>query len=76
MKLTELINVLLPEADITFEIKEETRPTGLYAKEILEKYPHAKNYEVISIEPAIAYLEDNSEPTLMIEVSNGQEESQ
>lgn len=71
MKLNELTKVLLPNTDVTLEIVEETRPTGLYAKEILEKYPHAKNYEVISIDPGIAYLEDNNEPTLMIEVSNG-----
>lgn len=71
MKLVELINVVDPETNVTFEITEETYPTGIYLKDILEKYSHADNYEVKELSVGY-YTDDNKKvvPTLMIEVTN------
>ncbi|EKJ5016825.1 hypothetical protein PGJ35_002656 [Enterococcus faecalis] len=75
MKLIDLVNILEPDVDITFEIVEETAPAGYYVKDILKKYPYAINYSVISIYPAW-YTDSNEKviPTLGIEVSNKVEE--
>jgi len=73
MKLNELVKLMEPKTDVTLEIIEETTPNGIYAEEILERYPHAANYTIVSIEPAIAYLEDNTEPTLMVQLTNRKE---
>lgn len=76
MKLNELVKLLPPKTDVTLEIIEETTPNGIYAEEILERYPHAVDYEIVNIEPGIACLEDNDEPTLMVEVTNAKGESE
>lgn len=71
MKLKELVNVLAPNENVDFVIRGETHPNGMYAREVLESYPHAENYEVIEVASEIAHLEDNLEPTLFVEVTNG-----
>lgn len=71
MKLNELIKVLYPEEEVTFEILESTYPTQIVAKNILEKYPKASNYEVISLVAGTSYTENNIIPVLYVKVSRG-----
>lgn len=71
MKLKELLEILPDEADVTFEIVEETYPTGILAKDILATYPRAAEYEVTLLDSGISTYEGKDIPTLCIEVSNG-----
>ncbi|MTD40091.1 hypothetical protein GIX45_16030 [Erwinia sp. CPCC 100877] len=75
IELIELINVLDPKTDVTFEIVEETCPSGFYAKGVLEKYPHAIHYQVTKLDAGY-YTNEAGKimPTLVIVVSNGKRE--
>lgn len=70
MTLIELIYRLEPDTEVTLEIVEETAPAGMYARDILERYPHVKHCEVVNIYPAW-YTDDSKKiiPILGIEVS-------
>lgn len=75
MKLHELLKVVNPEEDVTFEIIESTYPAGMFAGEVLQKYPEASEYNVISVFPATTYCEGNEDVhTLCIEVSKYKKE--
>ncbi|WP_315305759.1 hypothetical protein [Enterococcus devriesei] len=71
MKLKELLKILPNEANVTFEIVEETYPTGILAKDILATYPRAAEYEVTLLDAGISTYEGKDIPTQCIEVSNG-----
>ncbi|WP_251868204.1 hypothetical protein [Enterococcus malodoratus] len=71
MKLKELLKFLPNEAEVTFEIAEETYPIGILAKNILLIYPRAAEYEVTLIDAGISMCEGKDIPALCIEVSNG-----
>ncbi|MDT2671747.1 hypothetical protein [Enterococcus dongliensis] len=71
MKLKELLKILPNEANVTFEIVEETYPTGILAKDILATYPQAADYEVTLLDAGISMYEGKDIPTQCIEVSNG-----
>ena len=43
MKLKELLKILPDKADATFEIVEETYPTGILVKNILATYHERQN---------------------------------
>ncbi|WP_211197106.1 hypothetical protein, partial [Enterococcus mundtii] len=70
MKLKELLRILPDKADATFEIVEETYPTGILVKNILATYPRAAEYEVIQLDAGITTNDGKDIPTLCIEVSN------
>lgn len=70
MKLKELLKILPAKADATFEIVEETYPTGILVKDILATYPRAADYEVTLLDAGIATYDGKDIPTLCIEVSN------
>ena len=74
MILGDLINVLYQETDMTFEIVEETYPEGIFAKDILTKYPHAEKYKVIFLGSGY-YTDKDGEiiSTIVVEVSNQNE---
>jgi len=74
MKLKELVKVIPADADVTFEIVEETYPVGILVKDILVRYPLAEDYEVLLVEPAISTHSFDDIPTICIEVSNGKQE--
>ena len=77
MKLSELIAVLEPKTDVTFEIKETTYPSGFYAEDILKAYPNASDYKVTALDTGYYNDEEGKVvSTLMIEVSNEEEEQQ
>lgn len=71
MQLKELLKILPNEAEVTFEIMEETYPTGILAKDILATYPQAADYEVTLLDAGISTYEGKDIPTQCIEVSNG-----
>lgn len=70
MKLKELLKILPDKADATFEIIEETYPTGILVKDILATYPRSAEYEVILLDAGISIHDGKDIPTLCIEVSN------
>lgn len=74
MKLYELLETVSPEQDATFEIIEATYPTGIFVKDILVKYPYAKDYQVVSVGTGIYSEDGEDKSTLMIEVSDGEQE--
>ena len=71
MKLKELLEIIPEEADITFEIVEETYPVGILAKNILANYPRAAEYKVTELQSGVSSYEGKDVPTLCVEVSNG-----
>ncbi|WP_240672881.1 terminase TerL endonuclease subunit [Enterococcus durans] len=77
MKLKELLKILPNEANVTFEIVEETYPTGILAKDILATYPQAADYEVTLLDAGISTYEGKDIPTQcmmdVIETSMGQQ---
>ena len=73
MKLRDLIEVLHPETDMTFEIVEETFTEGILAKDILTKYPHAKEYKVVYLGSGYYTENDETISTIVVEVSNKNE---
>ena len=70
MKLKELLKILPDKADATFEIVEETYPTGILVKNILATYPRAAEYEVTLLDAGITTHGGRDTITLCIEVSN------
>lgn len=68
MKLKDLIDVLDSEADVTFEILGEIETVGCLAKDLLESYEYASNYEVSKL--GVGYYVEHGEviPTFIVEV--------
>ncbi|MBD9844892.1 hypothetical protein IHP33_04055 [Enterococcus faecalis] len=68
MKLKDLVDMLEPEADVTFEILGEIETMGCLAKELLESFEYASNYEVSKL--GVGYYVEHGEviPTFIVEV--------
>ncbi|MGG5325777.1 MULTISPECIES: hypothetical protein [Enterococcus] len=70
MKLNELLKFCPDKADVTFEIVEETYPTGILVKDIIATFPRAAEYEVTLLDAGVSTHDGKDIPTLCIEVSN------
>lgn len=75
MKLHQLLSILSEEDWVDIEVIGETYQT-LAVKEVLQKYPHIAEYDVVYLEATLSYDSPEVYPILCIEVSQNRKEEE